>query len=43
LFDRAWKLLRRYRKAHAALVEALLEKSLLTYEDCVAIWEANRG
>jgi ATP-dependent Zn protease len=42
-FHRAWELLRRYRKAHAALVEALLEKSLLTYEECKAIWEANRG
>jgi hypothetical protein len=42
-FDRAVTILRKNRNAHAALTKALLEKSILTYEECLAIWEANRG
>jgi len=42
-FHRAWEFLRRYRKAHAALTAALVSKSILTYQECKAIWEANRG
>jgi hypothetical protein len=42
-FYRASVVLQMYRSAHTALVDALMEKSILSYAECVAIWEANRG
>jgi ATP-dependent Zn protease len=37
-FDRAVRFIRRHRKLHRMLTNALMEKSLLTYEECAAIW-----
>jgi len=42
-FMQAWELLQQHKAKHTAIVAALLDKSLLTYAECVAIWEANRG
>jgi hypothetical protein len=42
-FFRAWEFLQQYKVEHAALVAALLDKTILTYAECVAIWEASRG
>jgi hypothetical protein len=43
-FHRAWHLLRQHRAAHAALIDALVNgDGTLTYQECKAIWEANRG
>ena len=42
-FYRAVDILRQHRRAHTGLVKALMEKSLVNYAECVAIWEANRG
>lgn len=38
---RAHDFLRRQHRAHAALTKALLAKTLVTYAECVRIWEAS--
>jgi hypothetical protein len=42
-FTQAWELLQQHKAKHAALVAALLDKNLLTYAECLAIWEANHA
>jgi ATP-dependent Zn protease len=37
-FKQAWTILRQHKAKHDALVAGLLEKSILTYDECVAIW-----
>jgi len=37
-FKEAWKILRRHKAKHDALTTALLNKSILTYAECVEIW-----
>jgi hypothetical protein len=39
-FKEAWKFLQQHKAKHTALVAALLDKSLLTYDECVEIWRA---
>jgi hypothetical protein len=37
-FKQAWEFLQQYKKPHAAITAALLDKSILTYAECVEIW-----
>jgi hypothetical protein len=37
-FKEAWRILRQHRAKHDALTNALLDKSILTYAECVEIW-----
>jgi len=37
-FKEAWRILRQHKAKHDALVTGLLEKSILTYAECVEIW-----
>lgn len=37
-FKEAWKILRKHKAKHDALTTALLNKSILTYAECVEIW-----
>lgn len=40
-FRQAWELLRQHKAKHHALVTALLNKSILTYAECVEVWGSN--
>lgn len=41
--ESAWRIIRRYRKAHRALTNKLIEEGMVTYEDAVEIFrEAQR-
>lgn len=37
-FKEAWRILRLHKAKHDALTNALLDKSILTYPECVEIW-----
>jgi hypothetical protein len=39
-FRQAWELLQQHKAKHTAIVAALLDKSLLTYTECLEIWRA---